>query len=90
MARPVRAIEARRFSFADELLTNVRHGFVPPTFTIESNRLTHAQFCKSHDARMLFRTLATLAFAVSFDLLFYGGKHTHAVQTMALLIYRHF
>jgi hypothetical protein len=39
---------------------------------------------------MLFRTLATLAFAVSLDVFLCDGKYTHAVETMALSIYRHF
>jgi hypothetical protein len=29
---------------------------------------------------MLFRVLATLAFAVSFDMVLFDGKHTHAVE----------
>lgn len=39
---------------------------------------------------MLFRTLAMLAFAVSFDVLLWDGKYTHAVQAIAFSIYRHF
>jgi hypothetical protein len=39
---------------------------------------------------MLFRLLATLAFAVSLDLLLYDGTYTHAVQEVALSIYQHF
>jgi hypothetical protein len=39
---------------------------------------------------MLFRTLAMLAFAVSFELMFWDGKHVTAAKTIALAVYRHF
>lgn len=39
---------------------------------------------------MLFRTLAMLAFAVSFELMFWDGKHISAVKTIAWTVYRHF
>jgi hypothetical protein len=39
---------------------------------------------------MLFRTLAALAFAVSFDVLLSDGKYMHAAQQIALAIYQHF
>jgi len=39
---------------------------------------------------MLFRVLATLAFTVSLDILFFGGRYTAAVQQMALAILQHF
>ena len=62
----------------------------PPSSRIGAISLTHAQFFKSHDAGMLFRTLAMLAFAVSFELMFWDGKHIYAVKTIALTVYRHF
>ena len=62
----------------------------PPSIQIGSNILTHAQLFNSHNTNLLFRTLATLAFAVSLDVLFWDGKYTHAIETMALSIYRHF
>jgi hypothetical protein len=39
---------------------------------------------------MLFRMLATVAFAVSFDVLLCDGKYTHTVEQVALAIARHF
>jgi hypothetical protein len=38
----------------------------------------------------MLRTLATLAFAVSFDLLFFDGKYADAAKQMAVTILRHF
>jgi len=39
---------------------------------------------------MLYRVLATLAFLVSFDLLFCDGRYTAAVKQMALTTLQHF
>jgi len=39
---------------------------------------------------MLFRMLATLAFAVGFDVLLCDGRYTQAVERVALTIARHF
>lgn len=44
---------------------------------------------KLHDEKM-FRTLATLAIAVSIDLYLFDGKYTHAVELLALSILQHF
>jgi len=44
---------------------------------------------KPQNASML-RILATLAFAVSFDLLFFDGKYTDAAKQLALTILQHF
>ena len=38
----------------------------------------------------MLRITATLAFAVSFDLLLFDGKYTHAAEQMALTILQHF
>jgi hypothetical protein len=37
----------------------------------------------------MFRMLATLAFAVSFDMILFGGKYTYAVDQVAIQIMRH-
>jgi len=39
---------------------------------------------------MLFRTLAMVAFAVSFDFYLFDGKYTHAVEQLALSLYQYF
>jgi len=38
---------------------------------------------------MLFRMLATLAFAVGFDVLMFDGKYTHVVEQLGLSIFQH-
>ena len=38
----------------------------------------------------MLRILATLAFAVSFDLLFFDGRYTDAVKQMGLTVLQHF
>jgi hypothetical protein len=38
---------------------------------------------------VMFRILATLAFAVSFDVILFSGKYTHAVEQVAKQIIRH-
>jgi len=37
----------------------------------------------------MFRLLATLAFAASFDSVWYDGKYTHAVEQVARQIIHH-
>ena len=37
----------------------------------------------------MLRILATLAFAVSFDLLFFGGRYTDAAKQMGLTVLQH-
>jgi hypothetical protein len=37
----------------------------------------------------MFRTLTTLAFAVSFDLYLFDGKYTHAAEQIAYLMLQH-
>ena len=37
----------------------------------------------------MLRILATLAFAVSFDLLFFGGQNTDAAKQMGLTVLQH-
>jgi hypothetical protein len=44
---------------------------------------------KHHDNSML-RILAALAFAVSFDLLFFDGRYTDAAKQIALTVLQHF
>jgi hypothetical protein len=39
---------------------------------------------------MLLRTLATLAFAASFDILLLDGKYIHAVEQLALSVFWNF
>jgi len=39
---------------------------------------------------MLLRILATLAFAVSFDLLFFDGRYTNTAEQVAVTILQHF
>ena len=38
----------------------------------------------------MLRIMATLAFAVSFDLLLFDGKYTDAAKQMALAVLQHF
>jgi hypothetical protein len=38
----------------------------------------------------MLRLLATLAFAVSFDILLFDGRHTGAVHQLALVAIQHF
>jgi len=37
----------------------------------------------------MFRILAALAFAVSFDVIWFDGKYTHAVEQIATQIVQH-
>jgi hypothetical protein len=39
---------------------------------------------------MLLRVFATLAFAVSFDILLFDGRYTHVVEQVALSMFQHF
>jgi hypothetical protein len=39
--------------------------------------------------RLCFRMLATLAFAVSFDLYLFDGKYTHAAEQITFLMLQH-
>ena len=67
-----------------------RGGYQPPGFDSNSNAPgEHILNRRGHDKPML-RLLATLAFAVSFDIILTGGKYVGAVDQIAVSIVQRF